>query len=51
MKKKKVVWKDSNEILQGLRRSWGDIKPITKVIPNKKKNQKVKYKQPQFDFS
>ena len=26
------------------RGSWGDIKPITRIIPNKKKNPKDKYK-------
>lgn len=29
--------------LQG-RGDWGDIKPITKIIPNKKKNLKIKHK-------
>ena len=26
------------------RNTWGDVKPVTKVIPNKKKNPRIKYK-------
>ena len=26
------------------RNFWGDIKPITKIIPNKKKNPRIKHK-------
>ena len=26
------------------RKGWGDIRPTTQVIPNKKKNPKIKYK-------
>ena len=31
------------------RRDWGNISPITKIIPNKKKSQKVKHKGGQYD--
>lgn len=47
MKKSKV--KSSIEIYQSMRKDWGNINPITKVIPNKKKNPKVKHKGKQFD--
>lgn len=36
--------KSYQEILKSTRRTWGDIKPVTKIIPNKKKNKKEKYK-------
>lgn len=26
------------------RKNWGELRPITKVIPNKKKNPKIKHK-------
>ena len=31
------------------RGDWGTISPVTKVIPNKKKNPKVKHKGKEFD--
>ena len=31
------------------RGDWGAISPVTKVIPNKKKNQKAKHKGREFD--
>ena len=31
------------------RGDWGTINPVTKVIPNKKKNQKIKYKNKEFN--
>lgn len=31
------------------RRDWGNINPITKVIPNKKKNQKEKHRDRRYD--
>ena len=31
------------------RGDWGVISPVTKIIPNKKKNQKVKHKGREFD--
>ena len=43
--------KKNNETVNGpyeanrkIRKDWGDIKPITRVIPNKKKNLRVKHK-------
>lgn len=32
------------EILEKIRNDWGNINPVTKVIPNKKKNPKNKHK-------
>ena len=34
----------SYEIYKKIRGDWGSISPVTKVIPNKKKNQKTKHK-------
>ncbi len=31
------------------RGSWGDISPVTKIIPNKKKNPKIKHKKKEFE--
>jgi hypothetical protein len=31
------------------RGDWGAISPVTKVIPNKKKNPKIKHKNKEFD--
>ena len=31
------------------RGDWGDISPVTKVIPNKKKNPRIKHKGKEFD--
>lgn len=32
------------EIYQSIRRDWGGVRPVTKVIPNKKKENRVKHK-------
>lgn len=34
----------SYEVNRKIRRNWGEIKPITKIIPNKKKSPKIKHK-------
>ena len=44
MKKNNEVANSSYEANRKIRKDWGDIKPITRVIPNKKKNPRVKYK-------
>ena len=41
---KKTKAKTCSEIYQGMRRDWGAVNPVTKTIPNKKKNQKTKHK-------
>lgn len=40
----KIKPKSSVEIYQGMRRDWGVVNPVTKTIPNKKKNQRIKHK-------
>jgi len=42
--KKAEIVNSSYEANRKIRKDWGDIKPITRVIPNKKKNQHVKHK-------
>ena len=32
------------ETLKKIRNDWGNVNPVTKVIPNKKKNPKIKHK-------
>lgn len=37
---------DPLEIIQGIRKSWGNVNPITRVIPSKKiYNRKEKHKE------
>ena len=48
-KKPKNKPRTSYEINRGIRRDWGEISPVTRVIPNKKKNQKVKHKGREFE--
>ena len=40
----------SYEVNRKIRRDFGEINPITKVIPNKKKNPKTKHKGKKFDY-
>lgn len=46
---KKQESNPSYEINKKIRRDWGDIKPYTRIIPNKKKNPKIKYKGKEFN--
>lgn len=47
MTKKK---RDPNyEVWRKQRGDWGAISPVTKVIPNKKKNPKTKYKNKEYE--
>lgn len=32
------------ETNKAIRRSWEELNPVTRVIPNKKKNRKIKHK-------
>lgn len=43
-KKKSKRPRTNAEVFNAERRNWGDIKPVTKIIPNKKKNHKAKLK-------
>jgi hypothetical protein len=52
MAKKKKIVSDTDrayEVNRKIRRDWGAISPVTKIIPNKKKNQKIKHKGRQYD--
>ena len=52
MSKKKNNISDSNptyEVVKKIRGDWGNISPVTKIIPNKKKNSKIKHKGRQDD--
>jgi len=42
--------KNIPDYIRKQRGDWGAIKPVTKVIPNKKKNQKIKHKGKVFDY-
>ena len=44
MKKNNETANSSYEANRKIRKDWGNIKPITRVIPNKKKNPCVKHK-------
>ena len=48
-KKKNLKTSPTYEAIRKIRGDWGDINPVTKIIPNKKKNQKVKHKGSQYD--
>ena len=52
MAKKKKPISDTDrayEVNRKIRGDWGAISPITKIIPNKKKNQKIKHKGRPYD--
>ena len=38
------------EVVRKIRGDWGNVNPITKVIPNKKKNPKIKHKEKEFNY-
>lgn len=42
-KKKKTKPRNSYEVNRSIRRDWGNISPVTKIIPDKRK-KKEKYK-------
>lgn len=43
-KKKTVKPREQWQIIVSQRGDWGAINPVTRIIPNKKKNRKDKYK-------
>lgn len=52
MAKKKKPISDTDrtyEVNRKIRRDWGAISPVTKIIPNKKKNPKIKHKGRQYE--
>ena len=38
------------EVVRKIRGDWGAVNPVTKVIPNKKKNSKTKHKGQEYDY-
>ena len=52
MAKKKNIISDTDrtyEVNRKIRRDWGAISPVSKIIPNKKKNPKIKHKARQYE--
>lgn len=49
MKNKKTAGESTWDVVRKIRGDWGAISPVTKIIPNKKKNQKPKHKGRQYD--
>lgn len=50
MSKKKKTAVSTYEVVRKIRGDWGTVNPVTKVIPNKKKNQKTKHKGKEYDY-
>jgi hypothetical protein len=48
-KKKNLNSNPTYEVVRKIRGDWGDINPVTKIIPNKKKNPKIKHKGRQYE--
>jgi hypothetical protein len=48
-KKKNLSSNPTYEVVRKIRGDWGDINPVTKIIPNKKKNPKIKHKGRQYE--
>ena len=38
------------EVVRKMRGDWGAVNPVTRVIPNKKKNPKTKHKGKEYDY-
>jgi hypothetical protein len=43
-KKMNTTPRTQYEVIRSIRGDWGNVNPVTKVIPNKKRNQKPKHK-------
>ena len=48
-KKKNLKSNPTYEVVRKIRGDWGNINPVTKIIPNKKKSPKIKHKGKQYD--
>lgn len=46
---KKTAGEKTWEVVRKIRGDWGNISPVTKIIPNKKKSPKVKHKGRQYE--
>ena len=49
MSKKKET-NTTYEVVRKMRGDWGAVNPVTKVIPNKKKNPKTKHKGKEYNY-
>ena len=38
------------EVVRKIRGDWGAVNPVMRVIPNKKKNPKIKHKGKEYDY-
>ena len=38
------------EVVRKMRGDWGVVNPVTRIIPNKKKNPKIKHKGKEYDY-
>ena len=50
MKKPETNSISSYEVNRKIRKDWNGINPVTRIIPNKKKDPKVKHKGKEFDY-
>ena len=50
MSKKNNNTNTTYEVVRKMRGDWGAVNPITRVIPNKKKNPKTKHKGKVYDY-
>lgn len=50
MSKKKKNTNSTYEVVRKIRGDWGAVNPVTKVIPNKKKNRKEKHKGKEYNY-
>ena len=48
-KKKNLNSNSTYEVVRKIRGDWGNVNPVTKIIPNKKKNPKIKHKGRQYE--
>ena len=48
MKKQKTN-NSTYETLRHMRKDWNGVNPVTKIIPNKKKNHNIKHKGHQYE--
>ena len=46
---KKMETNPTYEVVRKIRGDWGAINPVTRIIPNKKKNRKEKHKGRMFE--
>ena len=49
MSKKKET-NPTYEVVRKIRGDWGTVNPVTRIIPNKKKNPKIKHKRKEYDY-